>query len=47
MWLLGWVDVSCGICHRVLWRDLRDYCLHDGQQPHIQSELTTNTPPMQ
>ena len=42
----GALDVSCGICDTVLWRGLRDYCLHEGQQPHIQSELTTNTPPI-
>ncbi len=43
----GATDVSCGICHTVLWRGLLDYCLHDGQQAHIQSELTTNTPPLE
>ena len=37
----GALDVFCGICGTVLWRGLRDYCLHDGQQAHIQSELTT------
>ena len=42
----GALDVSCGVCGTVLWSDLRDYCLHDGQQAHIESELTTNTPPL-